>query len=93
VGFRDIEVESAEFNRRFRVAADDRTHAFDILHPQAIEFLMAQPIDCWELTGGRLVVHKPGRWDAAQYAPAHALLEGFITLVPDYVWRKHGAGP
>jgi hypothetical protein len=93
VGLRGIELESAEFNRRFRVSADDRTHAFDVLHPAAIQLLLDQPLDCWEVAGGRLLVARRGRWDVEDYAPTHALLERFVALVPDYVWRKHGVSP
>jgi hypothetical protein len=93
IGFRDIELESAEFNRRFRVNADDRAHAFDLLHPTAIAYLMAQPLDTWELAGGRLLVARSGRWDPDDYARVHDLVRGFVELVPDYVWRKHGATP
>jgi hypothetical protein len=91
VGFRDVEVESVDFNRRFRVGADDRTHAFDVLHPQMIAFLLAQPFDDWELTRGRLLLHRRGHWQLDEYDGVLRTIAQFLTLVPDYVRRKHGA--
>jgi hypothetical protein len=93
VGFGDIEVESTEFNRRFRVRAADRGHAFDVLHPRTIDFLLSQPLDSWELAGGRLLVARDGRWSIGEYDGVVAQLERFVDLVPDYVWRKHGVVP
>lgn len=93
VGFGDIDVESAEFNRRFRVRAGDRTHAFDVLHPRTIAFLLDQRLDSWELVGRRLLVSRDGRWALEDYDRVLAEVQRFVDLVPDYVWRKHGAEP
>jgi hypothetical protein len=40
VGVQDIEMESQAFNRRYRVQADDRRFAFDVLNPRAIQALL-----------------------------------------------------
>lgn len=90
IGFGGIDLESDEFNRRFRVRASDRAHAFDVLHPRTIEFLLAQRLDSWELVGSQLLVTTGGRWDLADYDRVVAKLQRFVDLVPDYVWRKHG---
>jgi len=39
-GFEDIDFESAEFSRKFRVTAPDRRWAYDVLTPRSIEFLL-----------------------------------------------------
>jgi hypothetical protein len=93
VGFRDIELESVEFNRRFRVDADSREHAFAILHPLMMEHLLGLPYDSWELAGGRLLVSRPGRWDLGDYQAVHAAMTRSVELIPDHVWRGHGASP
>lgn len=90
VGFGGIDLESAEFNRRFRVSTSDRTHAFDVLHPRSIEFLLAQRLDSWELVGNQLVVTRSGRWSIGDYDRLVGKLQIFVDLVPDYVWRKYG---
>lgn len=89
VGFTDIELESVEFNRRFRVQAKDRAHAFAILHPRAISHLLAQPYESWEMSGSALVLSRRGSWRPEEYGPAAVIAEAFIDLVPDYVWRQH----
>jgi hypothetical protein len=93
VGFRDIELESVEFNRRFRVEADSREHAFAILHPLMMEHLLALPYDTWELAGGRLLVSRAGRWELGDYQTVQAAISRSIELIPDHVWRQHGASP
>lgn len=90
-GFRDIEVESDDFNRRFRVQAQDRTHAFDVLHPRMIEFLLQQPHDNWETCGGWLAVVRRGHWSPEDYGTTMVAVRRFQELVPDYVWRKHAS--
>ncbi|MBL8888764.1 MAG: hypothetical protein JNL67_02215 [Planctomycetaceae bacterium] len=40
-GFDDINFESAEFSRRFNVSSPDKKFAYDICHPQMIEYLLA----------------------------------------------------
>jgi hypothetical protein len=90
VGFGDIDVESPAFNRRFRVRARSRAHAFDILHPRAIEMLLAQPYDVWEMSGNLLLVARTGRWKLDEYGPAAVMIDAFVRQIPGYVWRKHG---
>jgi hypothetical protein len=89
VGFTDIEVESAAFNRRFRIRSKSRADAFDILHPRAIELLLAQPYDVWEVHGNLLLVARPGRWKVGEYGPAAVMMDAFVQQIPEYVWRKH----
>jgi hypothetical protein len=89
LGAGDIDVESPEFNRRFRVRARDRAHAFDLLHPRAIEHLLRQPYDVWEVAGARVLIARRGTWRPDEYGPAVANLEAFIATIPDYVWSKH----
>lgn len=92
VGFRDVEVESDEFNRRFRVTAASRSHAFDVLHPRCIEFLLGQRYQTWEIAGDRLVVTARGRWEEGDHDRVLAAVEEFVALVPGYVWSRRGLG-
>ena len=41
-GFPDIDFESAAFSRKFRVKCADKRFAYDLLHPQTMEFLLAE---------------------------------------------------
>ena len=42
-GWDDIDFESAEFSKRFHVSARDRRWAYDVITPQTMEFLLANP--------------------------------------------------
>jgi hypothetical protein len=43
-GFHDIDFESEEFNRKFFVQSPDKKWAYDIIHPQAMDFLLKSPV-------------------------------------------------
>ena len=43
LGFGDVELESEDFNRRYRVAARDPKFAYDVLHPRTMEALLSRP--------------------------------------------------
>lgn len=40
IGFDDIDFESAEFSRQFIVKSPDKRFAYDVIHPQMMEFLL-----------------------------------------------------
>jgi hypothetical protein len=41
LGFEDIDFESDEFSRKFRVTSDNRKFAYDVCYPQMMEWLLA----------------------------------------------------
>jgi hypothetical protein len=43
LGFDDIDFESDAFSRRWHVTSPDRRWAFDVIHPQTMEYLLAAP--------------------------------------------------
>jgi hypothetical protein len=97
IGFDDIEVESHEFNRRYRVEARDQRAAFAILHPRLVETLtQVEPVE-WRTD---LSVHGPvlvswwsGALDPVQLTQRLILLDRIADSVPDYVWREAGWDP
>lgn len=73
VGGADIQLESDEFNRWFRVIAADRRIAFDVLHPRVMQLLLdALPVH-WRLDGDAIVSWEQGGLDP-QVAWARARL-------------------
>ena len=90
VGFQDVQLESEDFNRRFRVKARDPKFAYDVLHPRTMEALLARPP-----LHLRLLDVDAVNWENGRLAPVdlierlstlHALVEG----IPDFVWADHG---
>lgn len=91
LGFDDIDFESAEFSRKFRVLSPDKKFAYDVIHPRMMEVLMRRPGTLMEIEGDSLVVMESGRMDAAALAP---LLDHLVELrrgLPAYLWEGGGA--
>lgn len=97
IGFDDIEVESHEFNRRYRVEARDQRAAFALLHPRLVETLtQVEPVE-WRTD---LSVHGPvvvswwsGALEPVALTQRLILLDTIVDSVPDYVWREAGWDP
>lgn len=85
-----VEMESEEFNRAFHVEAQSPRFAYDVLNPQVIAWLLADPrrqqlpfrfhkasLSCW--WAGELDV------TGALWVADH--LADLLDRVPDFVWR------
>jgi hypothetical protein len=84
-GFDDIDFESEEFSRRFHVKAPDRRWAYDVLHPRAIEMLLAAPLFQIELAPGALVVRRSRCFTVPELAAALQTGIGLLDGLPAYV--------
>lgn len=85
VGYDDINFESNEFSRRYHVSCDVRKFAYDVIHPQMIEFLLARPAHHWQLADNVILIHKSSRYSAADLEQVLTMVEGFIERIPGYV--------
>lgn len=95
LGFGDIELESEDFNRAFRVRCADRKFASDILHPRMMEMLLAGGCVAWRIHGDSIMC-----WDNGQHTPSQvmarlALLDAIADRIPGLhlarPWRRSGA--
>ena len=95
LGPEDIQFESEEFNRAWRVVATDAKFAHDVVHPRLMERLMAP-----DAVGARL--HIAGTdiigWVAGPTTTVGiprrlALMQDVVDSVPRYVWQDHGYDP
>jgi len=89
LGFRDIQFESEQFNRTFRVKADDVRFGHAVVTPRMMELLLARGEIGWRIEGDSLV-----GWDTGDHRPAEvmnrlALLQQVLEQVPPYVWRDY----
>ncbi|HEX9235534.1 MAG TPA: hypothetical protein VF972_04580 [Actinomycetota bacterium] len=93
LGFHDIEFESDEFNRRFRVKATDREFAFRLVDARLMQWMLeAEQGEAYELIGNRLLVS----CDPLQPAGLSWLFDramAFRQHVPRLVWTEYGTGP
>lgn len=91
----DLDLESEEFNKRWRVEAPDPRFAHAVLHPRLMERLVrddatgmsirVQGTDILSLTGG-----EP---DLDQLARRLGVLRAVVDSVPRFVWLDHGYDP
>lgn len=92
VGLGDIDFESEQFNRKFRVLANDREFAFKIVDARMMQWLLQTAGDhCYEVSGDRLLVYCD-KIAAAQLTPLFFAAKGFIHQVPKLVWTEYGKG-
>lgn len=91
VGVHDIELESEEFNRAFRVAAADRKLAYDLLPARNMELLLTQPKINFRTEGDTLLCFDNRRLDLALVEARLGLLKDFVDNVPSFVWTQRGA--
>ena len=94
VGLRsDIDLESEDFNRKFRVKAADRKFATDVLSPRTMEYLLSAPAAAWRIQGTDMVRWEPGRMDPADIVVATSILDRVADGIPTFVWKDHGYHP
>lgn len=88
-GFDDIDFESAEFSRRFYVTSSDKRFAYDLLHPQMMEFLLETQPPAIDLERGRCCLSDgSSRWDAPQFRQKLDWWQRFFQLWPRHVIRE-----
>lgn len=93
IGFDDIDFESAEFSRRFHVAARERKFAYDLIHPRAMEYLMSTDKYSWEFEGGTIALFKMGCFDVDEIRQAIDTAVNFVEYIPPHVWADRGRSP
>jgi hypothetical protein len=84
----DIELESEEFNRAFRVTSPNRRFASDVLHPRMMQLLLQWPELAWRFDADSLLAVRPGSHDVQEIDAKLAALDTILDNVPDFVWQE-----
>ncbi|WP_426564752.1 hypothetical protein ACPPVT_01385 [Angustibacter sp. McL0619] len=92
-GGQDIEIEHADFNRRYRVTADEAKLAVDLLNPRTVQRLLAHPDASLRLADGWAVVTRPGQLESAFVDEGLRLVADLLAGVPRFVWLDRGFDP
>lgn len=90
-GFDDIDFESAEFSRMFKVQSPDRKFAYDIIHPRMMEWLLRRPDTTLEIEGSQLVVLEAGTMEPDKVHPLLAHMAGIRERLPAYLLEPEQA--
>ena len=89
LGFHDIEFESEDFNRRFRVGSADREFAFKLVDDRMMAWLLSTDGSCsFEVNGPNLLVWC-GRQKPAELIPLFGTAKAFVDHVPRLVWNEY----
>jgi len=86
----DMQFESDEFNRAFRVRSDDRKFAFDVCNPAVMTWLLDNREWAVELAPDGLIVRNAALWSREEYQKALDFGVGFLERIPEFVWREYG---
>jgi hypothetical protein len=88
VGFKDVELEYDDFNRRFRVHCDDQKFAFSLLDGQMMEWMMgADAIGSLEVLGPLVLIAGP-KLAAPDWVTLADVGLGFVHHVPHVVYAS-----
>jgi hypothetical protein len=85
VGFNDIDFESAEFSRKFYVKSPNKKWAYDIIHPQMMEFLLTMPALSIQFDSLSVIVYRETTFSPADFENAANFVNGIFERIPDYV--------
>jgi len=88
----DIELESEDFNRRFRVSSRDPKFASDVLSPRTMQALLTRPDLSWRFDGQAAVAWREGKLTPPVALADLAAIRTVIDGIPSFVWHDRGVG-
>jgi hypothetical protein len=86
LGMQDIELESEDFNRRYRVRSGNPKLAYDLLPARTMEALLARPALHMRLAGADAVCWEDGAHSPVELLARLDTLSALLDGVPAYVW-------
>lgn len=94
-GSQDIEFESDDFNRAWRVQAGVVKFAHDVLHPRTMERLLRPDATRlnMRIEGTDMICWTSGSASTGVIAARLQVLKAVVDAIPRYVWLDHGYDP
>ncbi len=91
LGGGDIDVESHEFNRRWRVMTNDPRYAHSVLDPRMVERLLHTDVEglAIRIEGGAVYVWSMGRQSSVNLARRLGVVTGIARRIPEHVIREY----
>lgn len=87
-GADDIDFESAEFSRKFYVSSPNKRWAYDVIHQQMMEYLLAGPALSVQFGGGDIIAWAHRLFKPNEFETAMKLIFGMLDRLPDYLIRQ-----
>jgi hypothetical protein len=91
-GVDDIDFESDQFSREFHVKSPDKKWAFDVIHQQTMEFLLASPRFSIEFDAQHVIAWRNRRFNARDFETAIGVAEGMLDRLPEYLRQEQRRG-
>jgi hypothetical protein len=91
LGMDDIELESEDFNRAFRLTGNDRKLAYDLLPARNMELLLGQRKIHLRTQSSHLLCFDKGWLLPEEIERRLVVMNQFLDNVPSFVWKDHGA--
>ena len=89
IGFDDIDFESEEFSRAFWVKSQNKKHAYDVIHPKMMEFLLRGPTPKAEIVNDVcLILEGWGHWDPDTFDGAPGWFQAFLDHWPEHLTEQ-----
>lgn len=88
LGGEDIGFESDAFSRLFWVQCKDRKHAYDVIHPEMMDYLMDHMMPHVQWGDRALLVKIQGPLTSQNVPQLWNFLEGFVARVPARLFAK-----
>jgi hypothetical protein len=89
IGFADVELESEDFNRYYRVNSRDPKFAYDVLNPRTMQALLARPALHMRLSGVDALCWESGRLSPPDLLARLSTLQLLVAGIPAFVWSDH----
>lgn len=93
VGFRDIQFESDEFNRAFRVTSEDRAFAYKLIDARMMHWLLSTDARFGFQTHAGAVLVFARRLRPMELLPLIGTGKELFDHIPRLVWSDYGTGP
>ncbi|MFV0532668.1 MAG: hypothetical protein ACK5MR_03320 [Cumulibacter sp.] len=84
MGMKDIELESDDFNQKYRVAGE-RRFAYDVLHPRMMQWMLSAGAPGFTINGPYIVLADSGKLDLSAVDAEIQYLDSIIEQLPRYV--------
>ena len=88
LGFKDVELESEAFNRKYKIQCDNRKFAYDVLHPRFMEWMTAIDSNGFTIAGPYVVIHRSGRLKEHEIDSNFGYISAVIEHMPGFVWAN-----
>jgi hypothetical protein len=90
LGMQDHQVADAEFNRRYRIRAQNPAFAAAVLHPATTATLLASDFGAWRIWDEVILSWEKGKHRPEDLDARFALLDTVLDGIPPAVWENSG---